>query len=173
MCTWGYCTILLFLHMLTYQPLMSELKTTLHTNVCNIILNRNIFSINTMGTRGNDAYTQTFKEHIALKPWFPTTRLLKDCELCTFTPKTLRWCLFSASPIHLWMVQTGLWNCLSLNSPLFNRLFLTLNYTGVTRVVANIISRRRQLGELCCGSSPWRDSTPFPPKTWMSVVFVL
>lgn len=54
--------------------------------------------------------------------------------------------------------------------PTVFRLFFTLNCMEVTRVVANIPSRRRQLGELCCESSPWRGSTPFPLKTLMSVV---
>lgn len=41
-----------------------------------------------------------------------------------------------------------------------------MNCARVTRVVANIISCRRGHGEVCCGSSPWRGSIPFPPKTW-------
>lgn len=84
--------------------------------------------------------------------------------LYIFSPETLECFLFSAPPplTHWRMVQTTLRHCLSLMSPLWSSLFIR----GVTKVVANIISHRRGHEEVCCGSSPWRGSTTFPPKTW-------
>lgn len=91
------------------------------------------------------------------------------------SPKTLQQRLFSAPPNPL---VYGATRSMKLPQPQFpivqQRVLHNEPVQGVTRVVANITRRRRGIKrEVCCGTSPWRDSTPFPPKTWMSAVFVL